>query len=65
MRARWGTLIWVGCGCELLLPIRIWPPCSDTICGTATGRIAGTAVPLTAGQGGFVLLVPAGTVGKA
>ena len=54
----------MGCGCELLLPIRIWPPCSDTIWGTTTGRIAGTAVPLTAGQGGFVLFVPAGTIQK-
>ena len=55
----------MGCGCELLVPIRICPPCSDTICGTTTGRIAGTAVPLTAGQGGFVLFVPAGTIQKA
>ena len=51
-------MICVGCGADSL-PMRIWPPCRDTIWGTATGRIAGTAVPFVTGQGCLVLLVPA------
>ena len=39
--------------------MKIWPPCRDTIWGTATGRIAGTAVPFVTGQGCLVLFVPA------
>ena len=42
----------------VLTPTMIWPPCSDVISGTATGRIAGTAVPFTSGHGCFVVLVP-------
>ena len=50
-------------GTVLLTPTRIWPPCSEVISGTATGRMAGTAVPFTSGHAGLVvlvLLVPAG-----
>ena len=49
------TLIWVGT--VLLTPTMICPPCSAVISGTATGRIAGTAVPFTSGQAGLVPLV--------
>ena len=45
----------------VLTPTMIWPPCNDVISGTATGRIAGTAVPFTSGHGCLVVLVPAQT----
>ncbi len=51
------TLIWVGAGVGE--PTLIWPPASEVIAGTATGRIAGTAVPLVTGHGGLVAFTPA------